>query len=118
MSFRPIYHLNLDPPGVWGCPPLSCRRLRLVGPPGLEGLPEANYNVKSAVYHISDGRVVMTARSSQQIYKVDPSPRRRGTFDNTGMPVTVLAQPWASGQRPSLVFVAASRSRGLDQRVT
>ena len=60
MSFRPIYHLNLDPPGVWGCPPLSCRRLRLMGPPGLEGLPEANYNLNRAVLSIYDRRFVIT----------------------------------------------------------
>ena len=60
MSFRPIYHLNLDPPGVWGCPPLSCRRLRLMGPPGLEGLPEANYNLNRAVLSIYDRRLVIS----------------------------------------------------------
>ena len=36
----------------------------------------------------------------------------------TQTPVSKFAQPWAFEGRPSLVFVAASRSRGLDQRLS
>ena len=44
--------------------------------------------------------------------------RRRGTFDNTQTPVSQKAQPWAFAAHANLVFVAASRSRGLDQRLS
>ena len=85
------------------------------------GLPKV-YNGKG---ELRQGKIdsILTARSFQPVYKVDPSPRRRGTFDNRDTPVTekvaglgpkVRVPRWSSWQ-PADLGVSTSDSPNPSQ---